>query len=296
MWNKAGRIVAALLLCGGLCAPATFAADPTEAPDEVLRAGFHAGDVLHKGLRARSEKEEGPILVATLANLENLDDSSPFGRVATQQVASRLGQLGHAVVESRLQKELIIDPRTGEMLLSRDATRLAHTGQYAWGALVGSYSQTAQTVFVSMRIVRLADGVVMAATEYRLSNAGDVHRLLANPNAGSNTWQKHAMRQPAFMAAVAQQPVGDAHTMQPVQPATAPALDPASAPVMRDFPAISGGRYIPKDKPAPAKPVAKAKPKPKSKPKPKPVAKTSEPPALKLPPRVPTPEETFGEK
>src|SRR5712692_5938972 len=41
-----------------------------------------------------------PLLVASVADVDNLDQSSSFGLIVSEQISSRLSQLGYTVVES----------------------------------------------------------------------------------------------------------------------------------------------------------------------------------------------------
>jgi len=79
-----------------------------------------------------------PILVASLADVDNLDQSSAFGRMIAEQVGSRLSQLGYSVVESKLRNTFAINAN-GEFILSRDLRKIssAHAAQVA---LAGTYA------------------------------------------------------------------------------------------------------------------------------------------------------------
>lgn len=225
---------------------------------------------LHDQLR-RHGKDSGTILVASLTDLEDMEASTPFGRLAMQQIASRLGSRGHEVVEARLRRDYVIAPGKGEQMLTRDVTALRAADHPAWAALVGNYSRAGETVFVSVRVVRLVDGVQMAAEEYRLPLRGEVKQLFVAATARSNQWAHYAMRDPAFVTGGGQAQATEAAGQQVATPA-----DPALMPQLRAFPPMGGeGRKVEparsgvkKSKAVKARPsTARAKSMPKQKPK-----------------------------
>jgi len=231
---------------------------------------------LHDQLR-RHGKDTGTILVASLTDLEDMDASSPFGRLAMQQIASRLGSRGHEVVEARLRRDYVIAPEKGEQMLTRDVTALRASDHPAWAALVGNYSRAGETVFVSVRVVRLVDGVQLAAEEYRLPLRGEVKQLFVASSGRANQWAHYAMRDPAFVMGGAQPQASAASGPQVASPA-----DPALMPQLKAFPPFGAeGRKVEpargavkKSKAAKSRP-ATAKAKSVSKQKPKAVSKPS---------------------
>lgn len=212
--------------------------------NDMLSAGDRTAETLHAQLKKHG-RDGGAILVASLTDLENMDVSTPFGRLAMQQIASRLGSRGHAVVEARLRRDYVIAPGKGEQMLTRDVTALRSAEQPAWAALVGNYSRTRETVYVSVRVVRLEDGVQLAAEEYRLPLSGDVRQLFGPVGGGRNQWAQYAMRDPAFTQgkpSPAGQGVADDAT---ASPATLVPADPATLPTLKAFPPLGGeGRKV----------------------------------------------------
>ena len=167
----------------------------------MLTANTFAGDALHKMLLLRMGSGGG-ILVASFVNLHDFEQTSAFGRVASQQVASRLGQYGFRVIEARLASTLSMTPRTGEFMLTRETARLLADTYDANAVLVGNYSAEGSNVFISVRVVRLSDSAIMGAYEYYLPRDGDVGRLLAgnrgHGNSGDSVWAMHSQRTPSF--------------------------------------------------------------------------------------------------
>lgn len=183
-------------------------ANPPEG-SSMLDANLHAGDVLARMLVNRMEAPGG-ILVTNLVDLDRLDQSNTFGRLATQQIGSRLGQQGFRVVESRLAENMSMSVKNGEFMLSRDTRDLMAQEHNAAAVLVGTYANADTRLFISVRVIGLARNTVIAAYEYFLPLNGDTENLFyaggsegggaGAPNNGATVriWQQYAKRQPAF--------------------------------------------------------------------------------------------------
>ncbi|MBG0775117.1 MAG: hypothetical protein H0S85_01615 [Desulfovibrionaceae bacterium] len=168
----------------------------------LLAASLYAGDALCANISGRLPGG-ARLLAASLADLGALGASSPFGRLVAQQVGSRLAEYGYPLVESRLRADMLVAPGKGEFLLSRDAARLARSEVGADYALTGYYERTGSEVFVSLRVVRLADGAIMGGYEYSLPLSGAVRRLFADGSAADDAWSRHASRRGATTAMAA---------------------------------------------------------------------------------------------
>lgn len=138
---------------------------------------FLAADVIAEQMSGKVSRNS-PVLIASMVQLNDLRHSSMLGRLVMQQVSSRLSQFGYKVLESRLKKEYTIIPKEGEFILSRDVSELMKKEYNAQVVLVGSYVPTPYRVYVSIRLLRVADGVVMAAHEYTLKNRREFAVLL----------------------------------------------------------------------------------------------------------------------
>ena len=179
--------------------PQAMPVDPPPGSD-VLTANIYAADAINAMLLARMGSGGG-ILAASFVEMDNYDKSSAFGRIASQQIGSRLGQHGYRVLEQRLGSEMWMN-RNGEFILSRDTARLLSTEYDAHAVLVGVYRVVHQRVYVSARVVRLSDNVVLGAYEYYVPLHDDaLHMLSGAGSAGASgdaVWRRYALRQPLF--------------------------------------------------------------------------------------------------
>ena len=118
-----------------------------------------------------------PVLVATVVNVNDLRRAAPLGRTLSEQYASHMVANGFNVKELKLRGDVFVREETGELLLSREITDIAH--QHNAGlVLVGTYSAAAQLTYVSLKLVRTDTGQIVRGYDYALPNDADVSRLL----------------------------------------------------------------------------------------------------------------------
>ena len=112
---------------------------------------------------ARSIGPSDLLIVASFVNVNNLEESSSFGRIIAEQITSRFVQRGHKVIELKLRQDSIfIREGHGEFLLSRDIRALSKTYSAA-AVVVGTYAEGGDRLYVSARIVRPTDNIIISA-------------------------------------------------------------------------------------------------------------------------------------
>lgn len=178
-------IAAAMLAAGllGACAetePPAAAAVPGLGGVAVnavpLVANYEAADALVRQLGGAPDLRQ-PILVATLVDVNRLERSSGFGRIAAEQIGSRLASSGLPVSEVKLRNAVLVEEGKGELMLSRNVRDLARL-RNAQAVVVGTYAVGRDTVFVNVRMVGAGDGRVLSAHDYAVPMTGDVVALL----------------------------------------------------------------------------------------------------------------------
>ena len=122
----------------------------------------------------------GPVLVATVVNVNDMSRSAPLGRTLSEQYASHMAALGFNVKELKLRGEVFVKEGAGELLLSREIQDIARNHNAAM-VLVGTYSAAANYTYVSLKLVRTEDSRIIRGQDYALPNDRDVQRLLAVP-------------------------------------------------------------------------------------------------------------------
>lgn len=164
--------VLALSACAG-AGPSYLAAKNSE----FTQANYEAVDKLVTTTAVPIDKNT-PLLVATVVNIDSLNRSSRFGRLISEQIASRLTQLGFNVTEMKLRNDVYIREGTGELLLSRDVRDLSKNYN-AQVVVVGNYAVASGYVYLTLKAVTVTDNRVIAAANYVLPLSENTQALLA---------------------------------------------------------------------------------------------------------------------
>jgi len=160
----------------GACATGAFYYDAAES--NLIRGNYAATDALVGSAKGVSPGA-GPLLVATIVNIDDLDKSSTLGRLISEHVASRLVQAGYTVTELKMREPVYVRTAEGELMLSR-AVKEISAKHGAQAVAVGTYTPATgatSVVFVSLKLVRPADATIVGATDYALALTGDGYSL-----------------------------------------------------------------------------------------------------------------------
>jgi TolB-like protein len=120
---------------------------------------------------------EGPFIVATLVNIDQLEQSSTLGRLISEQVASRMTQMGFGVLELKVRNGVYMKRNEGEFLLTREIKEVASMHK-AQAVIVGTYAESSATVYVNLKVVDPASSIVIAAYDYALPLNRNVQSLI----------------------------------------------------------------------------------------------------------------------
>lgn len=121
-------------------------------------------------LLAQLQHNLGPnntLIIATLANIDQLESSSTLGRIISEQVASRFTQKGYRMVELKFRNNLYISQGEGELMLTRQVSELANAHD-AQAVVVGTYAQASNSIFVNLKVVQPNSNIVLAVHDYVL--------------------------------------------------------------------------------------------------------------------------------
>jgi TolB-like protein len=152
----------------------------TERNSTVISASYGAVDgLLAKQTRspvlaANSGKR---VLVATVVSLDRLDKSTTFGRLISEQMASRLAQRGISVTELKLRDSLYMNARQGELLLSRDAQNIVNNTNADF-VVVGTYADAGEAVYVTVKLINPSDSTVLSAHNFSIYKSSYVAQLM----------------------------------------------------------------------------------------------------------------------
>lgn len=119
-----------------------------------------------------------PFIIATLVNIDKLEQSSTFGRLVSEQLASRITQLGHNAVELKVRNGVFMKRNEGEFLLTREIKEVA-TAHKAQAIVVGTYAEASEFVYVNLKVVNPANSLILAAYDYALPMDKEIRRLVS---------------------------------------------------------------------------------------------------------------------
>ena len=132
----------------------------------------------------RPESVAAPFIVATVANIDHLEQSSTLGRLISEQVSSRLSQMGQQVVELKLRNGIYMKRNEGEFLLTREIKEVA-SAHRAQAVVLGTYAESASYLHVSLKLVDPASSMILSAHDYTLPLDRQVRSMLKKaPGSG----------------------------------------------------------------------------------------------------------------
>ncbi|WP_159437927.1 FlgO family outer membrane protein [Vreelandella massiliensis] len=118
-----------------------------------------------------------PMIAATFVDIDNLSESSTFGRISSEIMASALASQGMQVREVKMRDSMFIEESVGELILSRQVQRLSAQHD-ARSILMGTYAQGQEFIYVSARVVRTGDAMVLGTADFRLPLNNNTRSLL----------------------------------------------------------------------------------------------------------------------
>lgn len=119
----------------------------------------------------------GPLIVATVVNIDALEQSSTLGRLISEQVSARLAQRGFTMIEMKFRSSIYMKRGEGELVLTREIGEVARNNK-AQAVVLGSYGVGGSSVYVNMKIVQPGNNTVLAAYDYVLPYNGEIRSLL----------------------------------------------------------------------------------------------------------------------
>ncbi len=127
-------------------------------------------------------QEKGkPTVVTSFASLDNLNETSAFGRLVGEHLMHELYVRGWQINDIRLSRDLIIGAE-GELAVSRDIKRLRSSVPAA-NIVTGSYTTSVDGVLLSVRVIDFGTGQVISSAETRFKGDAFLAGLVNKPRA-----------------------------------------------------------------------------------------------------------------
>jgi len=151
---------------------ALFMAAPVKAAEEthvksIPDTAAQIATSLDTQLVERLGLAEGPakgtsLIITTPVSLNDLEQSSPLARLLAEEMAAWFVRAGYAVREIRKGKNILFDPKNGELLLSRQVEFVSQGFVKSALVLTGTYTMTTRNIRFNVRLVSAPGNEVLA--------------------------------------------------------------------------------------------------------------------------------------
>ena len=121
---------------------------------------------------------ESKMIVATVVNINSLENTSTLGRVISEHVLGRLSQSGYGVIELKIRNQVYMKRDEGEFLLTREIRDLARTHN-AQALVVGTYAEASDRLFISLKVIDVFGSRIIGAVDYSIDKDSVVRSLLS---------------------------------------------------------------------------------------------------------------------
>ena len=161
--------VLALVLAGCAAdpnAPASSSATMGASPyirGDLGTLTYRAVDLLLAG--APDMGANTPLVVASIADVRDVETTSPLGNIVADMVRTRLVQDGHVATELRLRNAVSFNKKEGEFMLSRNRHALMPPPSAA-AIVTGTYAMGFEKVYVSLKLVSASDAHIIAGADF----------------------------------------------------------------------------------------------------------------------------------
>ena len=142
----------------------------------IITESHNAAESLAKGLGVNSSDS---VIVTSFADINYLSQSSPLGRMLSQQVSSGLTNSGVKVIELLTREAVYVKQAQGEFVLSRDINRISQKASAPY-AVAGTYALGKNTAYVTAKLIKVETSEVMASHDFKIPLGPDAKVLARN--------------------------------------------------------------------------------------------------------------------
>ena len=184
MLKKSTILISALLIAtlSGCGSTFRFFKSQSYLNTDLIEASHDATDKLEDKLTGKISKDT-LIVVSTLLNVKNLKETSAFGRIISNQIATTFHELGYHIIGMDLPADLFMMTEKGGLQLSDEDQAILR--KYKTVYLVGGvYAAGKQNAYVSLRAVDRFTKQVIASTDFSVVLGPDVKTMLKSKDTG----------------------------------------------------------------------------------------------------------------
>ena len=140
----------------------------------MIQDNYNAAGMLIK----KAQIDEGTIvIISTIVDINDLQNTTALGRTISEQLTSEFVNYGLKMLEMKLGKNVYIKEHTGELVLSRDITRIANKVK-AEVLVAGTYSNTNDLVYINLKIINPKTSIILSTIDYTLQKDDNIKCLL----------------------------------------------------------------------------------------------------------------------
>lgn len=150
----------------------------TVASNQFIASNYGAADGLLTQLNGKLIADK-PLIMATIVNIDALEQTSTLGRLVSEQISTRMAQGGLNMLEMKLRNSVYLKRNQGELMLTRELGEVAQSHN-AQAIVVGSYAETSDMVFINIKVIQPNTNFVLAGQDYVLAKEGIVRSMLRN--------------------------------------------------------------------------------------------------------------------
>lgn len=118
-----------------------------------------------------------PVVVASVTDVEHIEQTSRFGDLIAELARSRLAQDGVAVSEPTLRSAMLLRKNQGAMMLGRNPRQLVAPPDYSY-VLTGTYAVGKDRVYVTLKLLDPDNARIVGSVDFVAWRNGDVDYLL----------------------------------------------------------------------------------------------------------------------
>jgi TolB-like protein len=148
----------------------------TVSSNQFIASNYKAADSLMLQLSGKLVADK-PLIMATIVNIDALEETSTLGRLISEQISTRMAQGGMSMLEMKLRNSVYLKRNQGELMLTREIGEVAQTHN-AQAIVVGSYAETSDMVFVNIKVIQPNTNYVLAGQDYVLAKEAIVRSML----------------------------------------------------------------------------------------------------------------------
>lgn len=150
---------------------------------DLVEVSYDATSTLQDKL-TRTVPQNSLIIVSTLLNVDNLNQTSSFGRIISDQIASAFHNSGYQIIGMEMPIDLFVMQEGGALHLS-DETKAILKHYHAAVLVGGVYAPGKKNTYVSLRIVDINTKNVISSTDFSVPMGPDAKKLLESKEVGS---------------------------------------------------------------------------------------------------------------